>query len=129
MRMLPHFSDVMCGQLFCSSTPSLVNFVSLYLFTATAHCYGYTCNSVMIDTGTQQQSPSYVPNGAQCGTGKVRSNTNNGCFSSASKLMNKFMSDLSNRYPTGSWHRQTRSAGVATASRRPSVYNVIRSRH
>jgi hypothetical protein len=71
-RMRSRCSDVMCGQLLCWPTGTLVNFKSLYLLAATARISTYRCNSALIDVGTQRQSPSMVPNGARCDDGKVK---------------------------------------------------------
>ena len=69
-----HFSvnsDVLCGQLLCAPTGRLVNFEYSLPFTKKASVGPYQCNSVIIDVGTQQQSPGFVLNGAPCGVGKV----------------------------------------------------------
>jgi len=66
-------SDVMCGQLLCWPTNTLVGFAStVMLVTGTAYIGSSRCNSVVLDVGTQIQSPGLVPNGAKCGDGKVR---------------------------------------------------------
>jgi len=79
------WSDVLCGQLHCTSTTQLAAFSSSLLFdyvksniTVDASVT-YGCDSVIIDVGMQQLDQGLVPNGAKCGEGRVCINCLIGC--------------------------------------------------
>lgn len=67
----------MCGQLHCTSTSQkLLSFISslIYHYSNSYVTNGsaqYSCGSIVLDVGMQQQDPGLAPNGAKCGNGMV----------------------------------------------------------
>ncbi len=66
------YSDVQCGQLMCFGSTEMVNFARQTLLRLNSTVVGaHPCYGALIDVGSQTPSPAYVPNGAQCDSGKV----------------------------------------------------------
>lgn len=71
INVLQH-SDVKCGLLQCQNLNStLYTYINFITSGKLAFPSGDTCHTAMFDFGLATHNPGLVPDGAQCGLGKV----------------------------------------------------------